>query len=422
MTATLRPYQESAVQAVTAAVHAGSRAPLLVAPTGAGKTVMAGAIARALGGTALAVVPRVELAEQMRRATGVQAVTVQALLASGDRPHADVVLLDEAHHLAADEWSAVARHYRATSVCVGLTATPERADGRAMGDIFDRLVVAATIGELTRAGHLVPCTVYAPAQRVAQLAEDPVLAYHQRGAGRRAILFARDVSHAATITEHLRRDGIAAEAVTADDPLRAEKIARFREGSLVAIVNVQILTEGFDDPSVEVIVLARGCSHAGTWLQIVGRALRPSPRTGKTAATVLDLLGSVHDHGLPTDTREYSLDGRAIRLRDEDAEDPIVLRQCADCGACTRAAAFRAGTCPSCGATLPARPDPRVRRAELAAVRATHGEGQRASALRDLMRVASERGYRHGWAMHRFRSRYGRWPTRDEQNLARGAG
>jgi hypothetical protein len=191
-------------------------------------------------------------------------------------------------------------------------------------------------------------------------------------------------------------------------------VAQFRAGELRVLVNVQIHTEGFDDPSVEVVVLASGCAHAGSYLQKVGRALRPSPSTGKERALVLDLCGAVHEHGLPDDPREYSLTGRAIST----GEDALALRQCQECGGVWRAELFKAATCPRCGFVAPGRPDPRIARARLDAVRATHGAEKRVGALRALYAQAHATGKKIGWAHFVFQARYHRFPTAAERAAA----
>jgi superfamily II DNA or RNA helicase len=169
---------------------------------------------------------------------------------------------------------------------------------------------------------------------------------------------------------------------------------------------VHLLTEGFDLPALECVVLARGFSHVGSYLQAVGRALRPAPE--KRHATVLDLGGSVHEHGLPDEDREYSLAGRPIRP--SERVEPV--RQCRWCGAVFAAP----GTdCPRCGRPV-ARPLTRAqqqeRREALQRVRDAHPADRRAEAFRELQQRAAARGYKPGWAAMRYRARYGCWPGR----------
>ena len=183
------------------------------------------------------------------------------------------------------------------------------------------------------------------------------------------------------------------------------------------LCNVQIATEGYDDPGIGVAILARGVSHAGAWVQIVGRVMRPA--AGKSGAVVLDLCGAVHDHGLPDDDRHYSLEGRPLRVGDETLPP---LRACPTCGGCYRASLWTDATCPRCGAVAPGRPDPRVQRAALAAVTAERLARRSSEAhvesLRTLAADARERGWKPGAALVRFRQRWHRWPSKAERHAA----
>lgn len=373
----LRPYQERAVTALRAAYQRGRRAPLLVAPTGAGKTIIAAYViqsAAALGNRSLFVAPRRELIGQTVRKLAdagiwdvrvIQAAndtgrpdapvivgSIQTLILPrwlGRLPNADLVIADEAHHMAATNWSKLAGAYP-TARWLGLSATPERADGKALGDIFDDLVVAASVRELTEFGNLVPCRVFAPPIEldVAELALDPVSAYQQHGAGSLAVVFCVTVEHATRVAADFNAAGVPADIVTGTTraAIREQTLQRWRSGDIRVVTNCGVLTEGFDLPALQTCILARRFGHPGLFLQCVGRALRPAP--DKTRATVIDLCGSVHKHGLPDMDREYSLEGKPISSVTRDA-----IRQCPSCGA-----VFLAGAtaCPQCGAELPRRP------------------------------------------------------------------
>jgi superfamily II DNA or RNA helicase len=104
------------------------------------------------------------------------------------------------------------------------------------------------------------------------------------------------------------------------------------------LVNVMVLTEGWDSPMTSCCILARGCGSVGTYLQIVGRILRPAP--GKHEALLIDLTGrSYHSHGPPDEDREYSLEGKGIRRKDKTEETfcqvcgtPVEEYPCSKCG------------------------------------------------------------------------------------------
>jgi DNA repair protein RadD len=370
----LRDYQQRAICDLRATYATGKRAPCLVLPTGGGKTLIASEIIRAAltrSKRVLFLAHRTELLEQTvgklerfgvtdvrliqaARDTGspiapVTVASVQTLTRWQDRmPRADLVVFDECHHVVAKTWASIATHYAGAHL-LGMTATPARSDGRPLGDIFDALVVGATVRELTDLGHLVPCRVFAPVAVLdtEQLALSPVEAYAQHGAGERAVIFCVTVDHARAVADEMTAAGVHTEIVHGNGRGRAEVLRRFAAGEIRAIANVHVLTEGWDDPGVAVCILARKPEHAGTMLQMVGRVLRPA--SGKTHATLIDLCGSVLEHGTPEQDRTYALDGKAIT-----ASDRQPIRQCPSCGAVFLSTG-QAG-CPQCGATLPVRP------------------------------------------------------------------
>jgi superfamily II DNA or RNA helicase len=174
----------------------------------------------------------------------------------------------------------------------------------------------------------------------------PLEAYQRFGAGRRAIVFATRCEHAKALAADLRDGGVLAGHVDGEMPSRDRDavLAQWRAGALRVVVNVGVLVEGFDDPEVAVCIHARRFRPTGAFLQATGRVLRPYP--GKEHATLIDLCGSVLEHGLPDLPRTYSLDGRAI-----SRPDKLSIRQCGTCGR-----VFAAGPtlCPGCGAVLAA--------------------------------------------------------------------
>lgn len=345
----LRDYQ---LEALSNIERAGNSNVLVVAPTGAGKgTIATEYIARAakLKKRVLFMVHRREIVHDIARRLGargirlaqtlrsdrlVRVVSVQSVLNSEMLP-VDELVVDEAHHYAADEWGKVLDATRAKKI-IGFTATPQRADGRALGDIFGRLVDVVSYSELIQAGHLVPCRVLRPRALLSnEIARDPAEAYLEFGRGETCVIFARRVTEAQSIRDQLRAAGVAAECISGltPKPKRDDIMARFAEGFVSVVVNVGVLTEGVDIPHVSCIVLARPCAHASTYVQIVGRALRAAH--GKHEATLIDLVGASHEHGLPAQDRHYSLEGAGIeperRLYDprhrsgEAPEDPEVL-------------------------------------------------------------------------------------------------
>ena len=366
----LREYQSAALAEARAHVQAGNRRPLIVMPTGGGKTCTASEGCRthvANGGTVVWLAHRRELIKQAAKtltdyglrvgalgldaAAPVQVASIQTLLKRGEAPPATMVVADEAHHLMADEWKKLAEVY-SEQILLGLTATPERGDGRPMGDVFNALVVAAQVKDLIDlhaidpTQGLVPCDVIFPVgldgePRVlgsTEIAQNPVEAYLEHGMGKRAVLFASNTKAAHEFRHQFEAKGIRAETVTAKTPKdeRDSILELFRRGDVRVVTNVGVLTEGWDDPGCKVCIIARGCDHASLYLQMTGRVLRPYP--GETHAIVLDLRGVYHIHGSPAAERQFSLDGIAIAQKEVQEE-----RHCS-----IHSVLFENGSCPLC--------------------------------------------------------------------------
>ncbi len=465
----LRDYQDRALSAVFTE-FGKVQSVCLVAPTGAGKTVMgANAVARAACRT-IWITHRDELIDQSAAALERCGLTVgvfaadrmerieapvlvaswQTLLTRDDAPPVDFAVIDECHHAGADEWGAVVDRYPRR---LGLTATPQRGDGRPL-DRFQALVVAAQYSELIKAGHLVACRVFRPDEDISpNIAKHPLEAYQERANGKKAIVFGRTVEACTEYAAEFVAAGIPAAVISdrtkgAD---RARLIEAFKAGDLRVLVNVFVLTEGFDCPDCDVCIIARGCTHTGTYLQMVGRVLRPAP--GKETAMLIDLSGVSHSHGLPTEDRFYSLDGK------KPISSSGTLRVCPACGGCYAPEGSR--ECPFCGhvgeAIAPVvgpkiydmalaevfagadTPDSYKRREwdRLAALcqqkkwsiswaakqyKTLFGanpdpgwftDAQKFSAFESFKKQGAERGYKPGFAGVRYKELFGKWPPRE---------
>lgn len=447
-----RPYQLEAIERVRARMWGGARRVCLVMPTGSGKTRTCGEIAQqtvSMGRRVLWLAHRSELVDQAADAltelgltvgaqcssaaappnpfAPVQVASVQTLLARRERPPADLIVADEAHHFAAaaEQWAALLACYP-EALIVGPTATPERGDGCGLEGSFDAIVVGATVSELTEGGHLVPCQVLRPDTPLApgQIARDPVDAYLEHAPGRRAAVFVRTVPLAEQYAADFRLRGIEARCVSAETPWAERRlyIDAFRRGAIQVLVNVYVLTEGFDAPELSCVIVARGCGSAGMWLQMIGRALRTCGRcaaclarnrgdggvrcTDKPDAIVLDLRGASHEHGRPDDERDYELSGRGIRLRDPNCYCPV----------CGQPRVPSEG-CPSCG-WVPtvedlAKPDTvvGVSLKPYFRLRETDDDTKRAMRLSHWIADSRSRGYKDGYWRGKFAAVYGGWPS-----------
>lgn len=441
MTISLRPYQHAIVERVNAAYESGARAVCMQLGCGGGKTATASELLRratALGYRSLFVAHLDTLIEDTHErldragiragfvqagrpsdpSAPVQVASLQTLHVRGDRPPADFVIIDECHRAAAPSVRALLESYPHAAI-LGLTATPQRADGRAL-DVFEQLVCGPTNRELTAAGFLVPCHLLAPAGVSKELTGHPVDAYEKSARGRTALVFAANVPHARVIAASFVARGYGADVLTGETPRakRRELRSAMRDGGLDALVGVGVFLEGWDEPSVDTIILARRFQATGSYLQAIGRGLRPCASTSKSECVVIDLHGSVLLHGLPVEDRVWSLNGLACR----SAESSIVLRRCTDCSAIFQ----QATSCPRCGSRATKAPKiPRVKtRAEkLERFDALTEVERDRRYLRQLFTVASLRMHlsqprAESWALAQFRRRWGRDPNTNGERAA----
>ena len=389
MTPTLRDYQAQAVGCIRDAYRQGHRSVLFVLPTGGGKTVVFSHIAQqaaARGNRICVLVHRVELLEQASRSlaalgvehgliaagramdlsASVQVASVATLARRlGQLPTElfQLLVVDEAHHSNAGTWAKTLAHFSAARV-LGVTATPVRSDGRGLGEWYQAMVLGPSPAELTAAGHLAPARVFAPpigfstkrlrkrmgdfdlnqaaaALGGSRMMGDAVGHYQRLLPGRTAVAFCCSVAHAEAVAQLFTDHGIPAASIDGrmDAATREGLLSDLGDGRLKVLTSCALIGEGVDVPSVAGCILLRPIQSLALHLQMIGRCLRPQP--GKVAV-VLDHVGNCHRHGLPTDEREWTLDGVAKRSR----EAAPSVRVCPSCFC-----AMPSGTpaCPECG-------------------------------------------------------------------------
>jgi DNA repair protein RadD len=466
----LRQYQRDVINEFHRRVDEGYHRIILVAPTGAGKTVIGAEI---IGATARIMKPvlvlahRREIIEQISRklyAAGiahgiiqagfpprplelVQVASIQTLWAramyrqSMDLPPAHLLVVDEAHHCPAETYAKIIKAYPEATL-LGLTATPCRGDGRGLGGIFDTIVECPQVADLIARGYLVRTRVYAPVnpdlkgvRTVAgdyvesQLAErmdtdrlvGGIVEHWQKfGEGRRTVCFAVSVGHSIHIRDEFLKAGVRAEHIDGSTPTaeRDASLKRLSSGEIKLITNCAVLTEGWDMPECGCIVLARPTKKMGLYRQMIGRGLRPSE--GKTDAVVLDHSGAVFRHGFVEDHVEWLLEpdkhsASAAHTKRLSASHSSRLLECTQCGA------VRVGgePCFHCG-FLPQRPpravdivdgelglvDQQFRRAKAK----IYDSAERTRWHAMLIHVAKECGYKPGWAAYMYKKKFGTWP------------
>lgn len=363
----LHAHQRDLVSRVYAEWRAGKRCVLLQAATGLGKTHLSASIINDAVAKGARVIFAAHLdtlitdtsarltgfgiehgiVQASRKANASAPVQVASLMTLHRRPEcrpaADLIIIDECRRAMAASVRGVLDAYPRARL-LGLDATPERATGEPLGDIFESMVCGPSTKWLTQNGYLVPCVVLSPPTVIdGTLALDPVEAYEKHAPGTRAIVFCKDVEHARDVVARFR---VAAALVTGETSRADREAARasLAAGVLRVIVNVDVYRDGADLPSLETVIIGRHMGVASAFLQACGRGMRTSP--GKSKCTIIDLSGAAIAFGLPEDERVWSLTGAACR---RTGEALVALARCRAC-----LAVFHSGpaACPRCGASL----------------------------------------------------------------------
>ena len=298
----LRPYQQDLLAELDGKITAGKRRIIIVAPTGAGKTIIAAAIinnAIESNRRVLVLAHTREIITQTsaklfdygiqhgviqagfptRPEEAVQVASVQTLSARAMRtrrmelPPADLLIVDECHHCPANTYRKIIDAYPQV-ILIGLTATPCRGDGRGLGGIFETIVECPQVADLIEQRYLVRTRHHAPVNpdlrgvetRVGdyvelQLAErmdraglvgDIVTHWHKYGERRKTVCFAVNVAHSLHIRDEFKNSGVRAEHIDGATPKteRDATLARLASGETELVTNCMVLTEGWDMPEV----------------------------------------------------------------------------------------------------------------------------------------------------------------------------
>lgn len=457
----LRPDQEDVRAQLRVALRT-HLSVLVFAPTGFGKTVLAAKLIELLFQAKKRVifcVHRVDLITQTAKtfercgipfsyiAAGyhynphhrVYIASIATLKNRLGKIPADYIMVDEAHLSAASGWAKVAHHYKETGTrAIGLTGSPERLDGKPLGDVWDTMVLGPSVRWLIEQGHLSRYRAFSPAgvdltgvrsrdgEYVASEIDDlmsgkAVLAgavkhWRRYAAGMRTIAFAPSILRAEQLAWEFRERGITAVALDGNTPQndRRQAFIGFADRQIDLIVNCQLFCEGFDlaaqvdrDVTIEAMLDYSPTQSLARDLQKKGRALRKKDKP----AVLLDLVGGFSRHGFPDDDREWSLEGRSKNLREvENLTCPKCFATHAPapkCTECNFVYPVKAGDSLGLGRVLDEVEGEleeidveRLRRERLR-------EQSSAGTIDDLVKLAMARGYKspEKWAGHVWTSR-----------------
>lgn len=402
----LYPHQERALEAYDRAAR-HSRRVLLVAPTGAGKTRIAREIIRRRGNPrTLFLAPwRVLIPQTAAKFTADDAPLTDddvGLLMSGrklraERPvqvgsietvrqwldrlddvQPELVIVDEAHRAATDLRRAMLEHFDQADHVL-LSATPFRGKAGGLRPIADDLVVVANTAELIDDGYLTPFRHFAadpsrtngvpivehdfdPAELAARMKRprivgDVVEQWHDHAKGRPTLCFSVNVDHSMELVRGFTDAGVAAEHLDSNTPVRERDaiLDRLREGTTRIVSNCNVLTEGFDEPSVSCVIL-RPTKSLSVYIQQAGRGLRLFD--GKEHCVLLDPGGNAFRFGLVDRTHAYDLDAGVkdpplqgdLELIEVVEGEPIPVEDVpVSCEMCSTLMPARIRSCPTCG-------------------------------------------------------------------------
>jgi superfamily II DNA or RNA helicase len=358
-----RPYQTAAIEAVQASPH---QRTIVTLPTGCGKTVMGLLLAKMLRARTLWIAHRDELITQpaetlphvwpdaesgIVKAQQNQAfardivfasiqtiqnpVRLEVLRRTGGF---DLVVADECHHATAPSWlrtlEGLGCFAEGGPRLVGLTATTERADQARLDKVFQGVAYQYHLHQAIQAGYLVPPTIathkfkldlsgvhtrggdFRPEELDVALLRAGIIkaigdAWQTHATGRRGIVFVISVKQAQDAAAELERRGVPATWISGElaTPERRRRLADFRAGKYRAMVNCMVLTEGFDDPGVDCVLMARPTKSKPLYIQMGGRGLRLYP--GKTDCLIIDMAGLSGRHTLVQAPAIFGLEDEA---------------------------------------------------------------------------------------------------------------
>lgn len=345
----LRPYQTQSIQAIEDEWEKGRRKTLLVLPTGCGKTIVFSEIAKRrvdAGERVLILAHRGELLEQaadkLARSTGlacavekaentsvgrfesvvvgsVQTLMRQSRLDALGQSRFSTIIVDEAHHALSDSYRAVLDYFSDAKV-LGVTATPDRGDRKDLGELFDSLAYEYSLPQAIKDGYLCPIEAQtiplaldlshvgvqagdfksadlgdALEPYLEQIAQEMVEAQCM---DRKTVVFLPLIDTSQKFCAILNAHGFKATEVNGQSADRAEVLADFERGKYNVLCNSMLLTEGWDCPSVDCIIVLRPTKVRSLYCQMVGRGTRLSPETGKDKLLLLDFLWHTERHEL----------------------------------------------------------------------------------------------------------------------------
>lgn len=347
----LRDYQTDSINAVIRAKNEENiTRPLISLPTGTGKTIVFAELARRLGAKTLIIAHRDELLRQAKDkvkmiwpeasvgiikakendyqgknvvCTSVQSLSREKRLNQVSSEEFDLLVIDEAHHSCAKSYKDIIERLGFAEddpgkLLLGVSATCFRADKKGLAHIFQKIVYQVSILTMIRAGYLSDVRGYraysdtdlsgvgtrngdfidsqlAAAINIEKRNQFIVDSYLEYAPGRKAIAFCADVQHAKDLADIFQQNGIESKALSgkSTEDERRESLQAFSRGDIQVLTNCGLFTEGFDEPSIDCVLMARPTNEKILYTQCIGRGTRKYP--GKNDCIIIDFADNRHD-------------------------------------------------------------------------------------------------------------------------------
>jgi superfamily II DNA or RNA helicase len=337
----------------------------------------------------------------------------------------DLGIIDEAHILFKVHKELIKKWNKIPFI--GLSATPFT---KGLGNIYETLIRPISIDDLIKQKYLVDAEIYGPSQPDLKGCKSSENDFNQKDAAdrsdkpkliasivetwlkladnRQTICFATNVMHSKHIVEKFQRQGVEAHHIDAytDSDERREKISKFKEGNIKILSSVGVLTTGFDAPNAEVAILARPTKSLALHIQMVGRVLRPFE--GKEMALILDHAGNFERNGLHTDPTPNYLDSHKKPIPKGLKER--LPKPCPKCAFMKKTA-----KCPNCGHETKPVNTVHETDGELTKIQnknnRTYTNQQKHDFYSGLLGYVKKKGYKQGWASHKYKEKFGVWPN-----------
>lgn len=438
----LREYQTELYDKTVDAFRRGNKRVLVTVGCGAGKSYIFAKMAERTKGPVLVLTHRQELLNQtgqLFREHGIDA-RVEMILTEANRlgqyERPSLIITDEAHLSRSNSWMKVLDHY--STFTVGFTATPIRLDGKPLGDIYDELVTGVSVRWLIDNHRLAPYEYYAPTtveteglrvqagdyviRDLEQLMTDRAIysdvlkSWERLAKGQKTIAYCVSVKHAHETAAMFEQAGYPAVEIDGATPpkKRAEIMRDFRDGKIMVLCNVGIISEGVSIDDVSCCLLLRPTESLALFWQQGMRSMRYQP--GKVA-TIIDCVGNYSRNPLFDADVEWSLT-QSVRKKPRISETgDFFIRTCPECFMVFKTAAV----CPFCGAEYPLHPREIKAHQDIELARITAQEAEEAERKRkqarmeqgkaktfpELLAIGRERGYKNpaAWAMQVMRGR-----------------